>query len=169
MAEPKELCYRCYHCTANYRDVMELFMHNKDAHSDINSNFSILCGEVGSTTFKALHFSKPISHFPPNVNVRLEAGKLICAMQTNDPTTSPPSKCGKQSETPLKSTTCDLSETLPYSVSASDIEPDLNQLASAMTISDDKEEEFSQTEKDTLSIMIEVFPALHFGLKNSVK
>ena len=91
-------------------------------------------------------------------------------MNRNDNlTTSPPSKCGKHSETPVKSIICDLSETLPYSVTASDIQPDLSKLASEMTISDDEEQEFSQTEKDTLSIRIGKFPRVALWIKEQRK
>ena len=53
-----------------------LFVHNKEAHFDVGTNFSILCGESGSSKYRALHFNSPMNTFPPNSSVTFEGGKF---------------------------------------------------------------------------------------------
>ena len=129
-AAPPDI-YRCYHCERCYEDVEHLFVHNKEVHYDVETNFSILCGESGSSKYRALHFNRPVHKFPPNSSVTFEGGKLIVRVQSTDNKLSPPSKYGKQSDTPIKDYVNNLSDT--YSVSASDVQPDLDQLARELT------------------------------------
>ena len=57
-AAPPDVC-RCYDCELGY-----------DGH------FSILCGESGSSKYRALHFNRPVNKFPPNSSVTFEGGKF---------------------------------------------------------------------------------------------
>ena len=129
-AAPPDI-YRWYHCERCYEDVEDLFVHNKEVHYDVETNFSILCGESGSSKYRALHFNRPVHKFSPNSSVTFEGGKLIVRVQSTDNKLSPPSKYGKQSDTPIKDYVNNLSDT--YSVSASDVQPDLDQLARELT------------------------------------
>ena len=46
-AAPPDVC-RFYDCELGYDDVERLFVHNKEAHFDVEANFSILCLKVDS-------------------------------------------------------------------------------------------------------------------------
>ena len=87
-----------------------LFVHNKEAHYDVGTNLSILCGESGPSKKRALHFNRPVNKFPPNSRVTIEGGKLIIRVQPSDEL-SPPSKVGKQSDTPIKDNVNNLADT----------------------------------------------------------
>ena len=102
--------------------MKRLFVHNKEAHYDVGTNFNILCGESGPSKNRALHFKRPVNKFPPNSSVTFEGGKLIIRVQPNNKL-SPPNIYGNQSDTPIKDNVNNISDT--YSVHASD----LNQLA----------------------------------------
>ena len=64
----------CYDCELGYDDVECLFV--KEAHYDVGTNFSILCGESGPSKHRALHFNRPVNKFPPNSSVTFEGGKF---------------------------------------------------------------------------------------------
>ena len=93
-----------YYCFTSHDNMDDLFRHNQDRHMEIDSTFSILCGEVGAKkTFKAIHFRKRLSEFPLNCNVHLEGGwggginrsfKIWRCF-------SPPSRYGRLAETPV--------------------------------------------------------------------
>ena len=74
-AAPPDVC-RCYDCELGYDDVERLFVHNKEAHFDVGTNFSILCVESGSSKYRALHFNRPVNKFPPNSSVTFEGGNF---------------------------------------------------------------------------------------------
>ena len=66
----------CYDCELCYDDVERLFVHNKEAHYDVRTNLSILCGESGPSKHRALHFNRPVNKFPPNSSVTFEGRKF---------------------------------------------------------------------------------------------
>ena len=87
-----------------------LFVHYKEAHYNVETNFSILCGESGTSKKRALHFNRPVNKFPPNSSVTFEGGKLIIRVQPSDEL-SPSSKYGKQSDITIKDNVNNLADT----------------------------------------------------------
>ena len=69
--------YICYH-------YERLFVHNKEVHYDVGTNFSILCDESGPSKYRAPHFNKPVNKFPPNSSVTFEGDKLIIRVEPSD-------------------------------------------------------------------------------------
>ena len=53
-----------------------------------------------------------------------------------------------------------------YSVSASDVQPDLDQLARELSICDDACDDYSETDKDSLSLLINKFPRVAMWIKD---
>ena len=75
---------------------------------------------------------------------------------SSDNELSPPSIYGKPSDTPIKDNVNNLSDT--YSVYSSDVQPDFNQLARELKICDDECDYYSETDKYSLSLLINKFP-----------